>query len=206
MNTVVNITSSANTGIYMIARYLKSFVYPTTKKERMLTKTDGTSSDDVTSNNAFTSSSIANILDGYKKMQSRYTANKIILLAEENALEQVSKVISELKAINSVGGSDDYITDWVDALTERETQILSNRTLLKENQELYEQYKGDLKSKKSEPMSDDDFWQCTICQENRKNRAFGCGHVFCDICTERLNVCPICKTRVDPRKTINIFL
>lgn len=213
MNTVVNVASicanSANYGLFKVGNYLKSFIYPKTivRKEKMLGKKTG---DELETNQfGFTSESISDILSGYKKMQMRYKANSMILKLEEQSLEQLKELSIELNDLIKNGSdiNDDYVLDWIQALEDRQTQIESNCLLLKQNQELYEQYKHEFPNKtKTESMSDDDFWQCKICEENRKNRALGCGHVFCDKCTSRLTLCPNCKLRIDTSKIINVFL
>jgi len=39
---------------------------------------------------------------------------------------------------------------------------------------------------------------CDICSENQKDVVLGCGHILCEPCLRKLNLCPYCK---DPIKT-----
>ncbi|XP_073061573.1 E3 ubiquitin-protein ligase RGLG4-like [Primulina eburnea] len=40
---------------------------------------------------------------------------------------------------------------------------------------------------------------CPICLTNRKDLAFGCGHLTCRECSTRLSNCPICRQRITSR-------
>ncbi|XP_075494872.1 E3 ubiquitin-protein ligase RGLG4-like isoform X2 [Primulina tabacum] len=40
---------------------------------------------------------------------------------------------------------------------------------------------------------------CPICLTNRKDLAFGCGHMTCRECSTRLSNCPICRQRITSR-------
>ena len=40
---------------------------------------------------------------------------------------------------------------------------------------------------------------CAICMENEKNVVFLCGHMACSICSDRLQVCHICRVEIQNR-------
>ncbi|RDX66189.1 E3 ubiquitin-protein ligase RGLG4, partial [Mucuna pruriens] len=50
------------------------------------------------------------------------------------------------------------------------------------------------------PMDDErNQMACAICLTNRKDLAFGCGHMTCTDCGFRLSSCPICRQRITSR-------
>ena len=44
--------------------------------------------------------------------------------------------------------------------------------------------------------------QCQICMERDKNVAFLCGHGACGICSERLQICHVCREAIQNRITL----
>ena len=176
-----------------IGAYLKSMIYPRTEK-RVFSGTP----------TGVTSATIVTVLESYKKIHVRYKANATLLMFEQEQLEAINGILTQLRAHES---TDDYLTEWIAMLSERQTQITNNVRLLTDNQALYNNYKKDFANKtKSVSADDDEYWRCSICEENRKNRVIGCGHVFCDVCLERLIVCPICKVRIVREKIIPVYL
>ncbi|KAL1205635.1 E3 ubiquitin-protein ligase RGLG4 [Cardamine amara subsp. amara] len=49
------------------------------------------------------------------------------------------------------------------------------------------------------PTADDQTQSCPICLTNRKDVAFGCGHMTCGDCGSRISNCPICRVRITSR-------
>ncbi|KAM7526928.1 hypothetical protein LguiA_016830 [Lonicera macranthoides] len=49
------------------------------------------------------------------------------------------------------------------------------------------------------PLQDKENQVCPICWSNGKDMAFGCGHMACRECGERLSNCPICRQRISTR-------
>ena len=45
----------------------------------------------------------------------------------------------------------------------------------------------------------DDVIVCAICMEREKNVVFLCGHMACSICSDRLQVCHICREEIQNR-------
>lgn len=185
--------------MYYAWGYLKSLVKPG------LEKTIG--SDTV----GFSSNDITQIMQSYKKMQTRYKSNEILLKLEKCHLEEVEDAIEQINDVNH-GLNDDYVNDWLAMLIARKNTTEKNIAILEDNQELYNNYKDDLpnniKSKGSEKVScdDDEFWLCKICMDNRKNKALDCGHVFCENCVTQFRKCPNCKANVDTTKIRSVFL
>ncbi len=47
--------------------------------------------------------------------------------------------------------------------------------------------------------------QCTICLNNKKRIAFGCGHICsCNECSLRLEKCPLCRAEINVRNPVYI--
>lgn len=40
---------------------------------------------------------------------------------------------------------------------------------------------------------------CPICLDRLKNMIFLCGHGMCQMCGDRITVCPICRKQVEKR-------
>lgn len=51
----------------------------------------------------------------------------------------------------------------------------------------------------SASTSDERNQVCPICLSNRKDMAFGCGHMACKECGARLSTCPICRAQITNR-------
>ncbi|KAK6124553.1 hypothetical protein DH2020_041701 [Rehmannia glutinosa] len=51
----------------------------------------------------------------------------------------------------------------------------------------------------SAAMQDERNQVCPVCLTNRKDLAFGCGHMTCRDCSSRLSDCPICRQRITSR-------
>ncbi|PIN17808.1 putative E3 ubiquitin ligase [Handroanthus impetiginosus] len=51
----------------------------------------------------------------------------------------------------------------------------------------------------SAPSAAYDYQICPICLSNPKDMAFGCGHQTCCECGRELQVCPICRSRIETR-------
>ncbi|CAN8240405.1 unnamed protein product [Cochlearia groenlandica] len=49
------------------------------------------------------------------------------------------------------------------------------------------------------PASDEQTQSCPICLTNRKDVAFGCGHMTCGDCGTRISNCPICRVLITSR-------
>jgi E3 ubiquitin-protein ligase RGLG len=43
---------------------------------------------------------------------------------------------------------------------------------------------------------------CPVCMDARKGVAFGCGHMLCSTCAERVTVCSDCRSPVQSRLTL----
>lgn len=189
------------TGASSVYSYLRSFVGP--KSERVISEdTVGMSEKD-----------ISKVIEQYQMVQTRFKANDILLSLESEYREQLKDTLTKMGALNS---NDSYVKDWIDYLTHRQLEIQDKISMLQQNQELYTHYKNDatiasLKAKvnssaQSAQCDDDEFWLCKICEENRKNRALDCGHVFCGICIEKLRKCPLCKIEIDRTKVRSVYL
>ncbi|XP_073294058.1 E3 ubiquitin-protein ligase RGLG5-like [Primulina huaijiensis] len=51
----------------------------------------------------------------------------------------------------------------------------------------------------SAPSSTLDYQICPVCLSNPKDMAFGCGHQTCRCCGQDLQLCPICRSRIETR-------
>lgn len=183
-----------------VYEYLKSFVYPGSER---------TISEQTT---GFDSKDISNVFQNFKKVQSRYKANKVILQIDVIYRDELSDTIERLKKVNSQV-NDDYIVDWINELTSRLTTIDNRIEILKNNQSLYDQCVSDRKDieksiivQKTNHDQDDDPKICRICETNEKNRTLGCGHLFCMECIDQLRRCPLCRTNIDPTEIRPIFM
>ena len=52
------------------------------------------------------------------------------------------------------------------------------------------------------PVVDADAFLCDICMELSKDTAFGCGHLACHVCAEKISDCHLCKRRITERRRI----
>lgn len=185
-------------GASSVYNYLRSFVGP--NSERTL----GTLGD---STIGFSAKDISKVIENYQMIQARFKANDLLLKLETEYYEQLKNTISGIGEMNS---SDTYIKEWIDYLTKRQLEVQDKISLLEQNQELYQHYKNDVPSDmlklKGIVSDDDEFWLCSICEENRKDRALDCGHVYCDLCLNRMRRCPLCKMEIDRNKIRPVFL
>ena len=197
-SAVSGVGTLIGSGASSVYNYLRSFVGPNgPNAERTL-------GDDTI---GFSAKDISKVIENYQMIQTRFKANDLLLKLESDYHEQLKDTISQIGEMNS---SDVYIKDWVDYLTARQLDVQDKISLLQQNQELYEHYKNDVPTdmlKLKGIVSDDDqHWLCSICEENRKDRVLDCGHVFCDLCLNRMRRCPLCKIEIDRNKIRPVFL
>lgn len=202
MNFVFN--TLRNISIYTVQKcvnYVKYLKRPTREKRLKLLDDGNETTPALKLNDSYTSDKIVDIVQNYAKMQSRIKSNGVILASETSYQEELGVLIEQLRALND----NDYTSDWLDMLEHRLQQVNTNITVLKENAELYSSIPLQLPllSKRTTAVADDDdFWQCTICLDKRKDTALGCGHVFCEDCAKRMNKCPNCKVVSKQRNKI----
>ncbi|KAJ4884739.1 Ca(2)-dependent phospholipid-binding protein (Copine) family [Raphanus sativus] len=60
-------------------------------------------------------------------------------------------------------------------------------------------YTPTIRTELPSPASDEDTQNCPICLTNRKDVAFGCGHMTCRDCGSRISNCPICRVPITSR-------
>lgn len=46
--------------------------------------------------------------------------------------------------------------------------------------------------------------QCDVCKQNKKSVAYGCGHLTCRMCSQRLSDCPVCRAGITSR--LEVFI
>jgi hypothetical protein len=152
--------------------------------------------------NGITSNEISSIVENYTKLQSRQKSTELILKLESTYYDELSDKIDQLKILDG----DNYLFDWIKLLEQRKLEIKKNITILEHNKVLYENIPSIKKNIKTVVSDDDEFWLCTICEENRKNTALNCGHVFCSVCVDRFNKCPNCKVNIQKDAIKSIYL
>jgi hypothetical protein len=55
--------------------------------------------------------------------------------------------------------------------------------------------------------TENELLQCTICVENKKDRALPCGHLYCSECVKKCkNECPNCKKSFETKKVIRVYI
>ncbi|CAH8356274.1 unnamed protein product [Eruca vesicaria subsp. sativa] len=60
-------------------------------------------------------------------------------------------------------------------------------------------YTPPIRTELPSPASDEHTQSCPICLTNRKDVAFGCGHMTCGDCGSRIENCPICRVLITSR-------
>jgi hypothetical protein len=157
----------------------------------------------INGNGGLTSIEISSILENYLKMQARRKSTDLILTLESEYYDELTSKIDQLKMMEG----DDYLSDWIILLEKRQLDIKSNISILENNKMLYSNIPSITgRTPKAIVSDDDEFWLCTICEDNRKNTALNCGHVFCNVCVERLNKCPNCKVIIQKDVIKQLYL
>ncbi|XP_057791677.1 E3 ubiquitin-protein ligase RGLG2-like isoform X2 [Salvia miltiorrhiza] len=67
------------------------------------------------------------------------------------------------------------------------------------NPSSYYEYTARAATAPSAPSSNYEHQICPICLSNPKDMAFGCGHQTCCECGQELQLCPICRNRIETR-------
>jgi hypothetical protein len=153
--------------------------------------------------NGITSDEISSIVENYAKIQSRRKSTDLILTLESEYYDEIIREIEQLKTMEK----DDYLENWIALLEKRSLQVKQNISILENNKLLYVNVPlitG--KTTKTIVSDDDEFWACTICQDNRKDTFLNCGHVFCKLCVNKLNKCPNCKVVIQKDVIKPIYL
>ncbi|RID62676.1 hypothetical protein BRARA_E01733 [Brassica rapa] len=60
-------------------------------------------------------------------------------------------------------------------------------------------YTPTIRTELPSPAPDEHTQNCPICLTNRKDVAFGCGHMICRDCGSRISNCPICRVLITSR-------
>ncbi|KAK4483184.1 hypothetical protein RD792_010364 [Penstemon davidsonii] len=75
----------------------------------------------------------------------------------------------------------------------------SRATSFQHSSSPYYEHKNSSSAAPSAPSSTYEHQICPICLSNPKDMAFGCGHQTCCECGQDLQLCPICRSRIETR-------
>jgi len=150
--------------------------------------------------NAENDKDIQMVIHDYKRVQTRYQANKQIIHIDEKYIENIDDNIKHLSDINK-DLDDEYINGWVEILTQRKKVLCSDLEILLNSQKAFKEF-----SVKEETHNMETLTLCNICMENKKDRSLDCGHVFCDLCLNKLSNCPTCRMHIDRNKIRPVFI
>ena len=146
------------------------------------------------------SNGIKNVIHDYKRIKTRYAANKKIIDIDKKYGKDLESNIEYLKEINKEL-NDEYIDEWIVMLEHRKTVILSDLNVLIRSQKVFKEF-----SIKDETHDIDTITVCNVCMENKKDRSLDCGHIFCHVCIKEIDKCPTCRVNIDKNKIRPVFL
>lgn len=149
---------------------------------------------------AMDTNGIKNVIHDYKRIRTRYTANKQIIEIDEKYKQDIEHNIDFLKEINK-DLNDEYIEEWISTLEHRKSIISSDLDVLVKSQKVFKEF-----SIKDDSHDIDTITVCNVCMESKKDRSLDCGHIFCDLCLNKLNNCPTCRIEIDRNKIRPVFL
>jgi hypothetical protein len=145
-------------------------------------------------------SGIKNVIHDYKRIKTRYVVNKQIIRSDQKYTQELTNNIDFLKELNK-DLDDDYINEWISNLEHRKTVMSTDLDVLIKSQKVFKEV-----SIKDNTQDIEIVTVCNVCMENKKDRSLDCGHIFCNICINKLNNCPTCRTDIDRNKIRNVFL
>ena len=144
---------------------------------------------------------IKNVIHDYKRIRTRYAANKRIIEVDQKYKQDTIANIDYLKDINK-DLNDEYIDEWINMLEHRKLVIASDLDVLINSQKVFKEF-----SIKDETHHDvDTITICGVCMENKKDRSLDCGHIFCNLCLNKITICPACRIEIDRNKIRPVFL
>lgn len=148
------------------------------------------------------SGDIENVILNYKRVKTRYLANKHIIAKDDQYRKDLEQTINYLTELNK-DIRDSYIENWINALDHRKMIISKDLNVLIQSQRQFKQF---AMNGESENETLDINTVCSICEENKKDRVLDCGHVFCDICLNKMEKCPICRIEIDRGKIRPVYI
>ena len=143
---------------------------------------------------------IQSVIHDYKRIRTRYQANKRIIAIDKKYQDELQDNIAYLQKLNA-DLNDDYITGWTKALEHRKTIIAGDLSVLCQSQKAFKEF-----SMKEETHDVDTLTLCNICMENKKDRSLNCGHIFCNACLEKMNSCPTCRMEFEQGQVRHVFI
>ena len=166
------------------------------------TSNDNYRVDDEYVNEQLDSKDIESVIMNYKRVKTRYMANKHIIAKDDQYRKDLEQTIGYLKDLNQ-DISDSYIENWINSLQHRKTVISKDLNVLVQSQRQFKQFA--MNGENSQETLDMNT-VCSICEENKKDRVLDCGHVFCDMCLNKMEKCPICRIEIDRERIRQVYI
>jgi hypothetical protein len=147
--------------------------------------------------------SIQTVILNYKKVKKRYQANKHIIAKDDQYRNDLDETINYLSNLNK-DWNDPYIVNWIKNLEQRKAVITQDLNVLMSSQRSFKEFA--LNSEEPEKNDVDVSVSCEICEDNKKDRALDCGHIFCEKCINKMKKCPICRIKIERSKIRPVYI